>query len=64
MAINELVSAAQRQADVDDVCLNIYLAKHEQWIADNPEYTQSPYTALIAELSGQMDLFEQGWAKE
>lgn len=64
MAINEMVSKAAAQADVNDVCLNIYLARHNEWLSRNPEYTQSPYTALIAELSGQMDLFEQNWARE
>lgn len=62
--MQDIIDNAQRQADIDDVCLNIYLHKHQEWLANHPEYTQSPYTALIAELSGQMDLFEQRWSRE
>ena len=48
----------------DDVFLNIYLYKHEEWLRLNPEYTQSPYSGIIADLMGQQDFFDQPWAKE
>ena len=47
----------------DDVFLNIYLYKHEEWLRLNPEYTQSPYSQLIAELQGQLPLFDEQLTK-
>lgn len=47
----------------DDVLLNIFVYKHEEWLQRNPEYTQSPYSAVIAELQGQLPLLEESIAK-
>lgn len=57
--VRDALFDASREPDFDDVMFNIMFFKHKEWLERNPEYTQSPYSTVLAELQGQLPLFSE-----
>jgi hypothetical protein len=57
--VKDALFDASYEPDFDDVMFNIMFHKHKEWLERNPEYTQSPYSTVLAEMQGQLPLFSE-----